>query len=264
MSGADTHRKSGGVGSFLWAPPPVSLCLTGGRVHVWRAALDRICLNGSELDALDGSERERAARFRFDRDRRLFVTSHVLLRQILGRYLGIAPRKVTLDEGLHGKPFVQAQGSAGDVKFSMSHAKDIALYAVASGLEVGVDVEYMREDVDFDGVASRFFSPAEAEAVRSASGEHKIRTFFACWTRKEAVVKATGLGFSLPLGSFGVATTDVGHLMPVSRGPVAAAGTSWELLGLDAGEGYSAAVAFARTSAEVRCFDWPCQGDTGS
>ena len=102
--------------------------------------------------------------------------------------------------GSFGKPCV----AEGDLRFSLSHSRGLALYAVARGLEVGCDLEFRDPRLACGRVAERFFSPPELHALRSLPAERWAEGFFNGWTRKEAYVKARGLGLSLPLDSFAV------------------------------------------------------------
>jgi 4'-phosphopantetheinyl transferase len=154
----------------------------------------RVELVDAPADTLSPSERERAARYRVEPARRSFVAARVALRRVLGERLGLAPADVPLADGDLGRPGV----AGGRVSFNVSHSGAIGLIAVADGeRRVGVDVEQVRPDTDFPVLAERFFHPAEAAAI----GDRRD-AFFRCWTRKEAVVKALGLGLTHPLDGF--------------------------------------------------------------
>lgn len=149
--------------------------------------------------ALSADELHRAARFRFQRDRQRFVISRGLLRAILGRYLDTAPGELRFRYSEHGKPSLVPAFDGGGLRFNLSHSDGLALYAVARGREVGVDLERVRPVLEAEQIAERFFSARENAALRALPAHLKSRAFFACWTRKEAFVKAVGGGISLPL-----------------------------------------------------------------
>jgi 4'-phosphopantetheinyl transferase len=155
---------------------------------------------GRFADMLADDERDRARRFRFERDRRRYIVRRGRLRDLLSRYLGNTPPQVRLHAGPFGKPYL----AEGDLRFSLSHSQGIALYAVVRGLEVGCDIEYRNHMLACEQVADRFFSPLEARTLSSLPATQQAEAFFNCWTRKEAYVKARGLGLSLPLDSFDV------------------------------------------------------------
>ena len=144
------------------------------------------------------------------------------VREALRRLIGDA--EIRVDE--HGRPWAEG------VAFNVSHSGEVGLIAVAAaGRRVGIDVQQIRETTDFTALAARFFHPDEAAAI----GDRRD-AFFRCWTRKEAVVKALGLGLQHPLGSFVV---DVDAQGPQ---PVEALSGMW-VAGLDIDDGYAAAIA---------------------
>jgi 4'-phosphopantetheinyl transferase len=212
-------------------------------VHVWRACLDLPARCVDDLEqTLNEEERARARRFSFEDGRRRFVVCRGLLRKLLGGYTGLAPERVEFSYGLHGKPALGQQRGPRTLRFNVSHSKDLALYAITAGREVGVDVECIRPDLASLEVAERFFSRGEVAALRASPPRDRARAFFECWTRKEAYIKARGEGLSLPL-----------HYFQVSIGPGAAAlldvtddpeeVSRWTLHALDPGEGFTAALA---------------------
>lgn len=157
----------------------------------------RLDLAPAALGALAGllraPERQRACRFRFERDRRRYVVARARLRQLLAARLDTQPRSVRLARGIHGKPEL-ARGSAGDWRFSVSHSQEIALYAFCRGREVGIDVEAVHDMQDADAIAARYFPPLELAAFRSLGQRDKALGFFGGWTRTEALGKALGVG----------------------------------------------------------------------
>lgn len=165
----------------------------------------RLDLDPGAVDALAGwlhdDECRRAGRFRLARDRRRYVVARGLLRTLLAERLGTHPRSVELCCGAHGKPRL-APGSAGDLRFNVSHTGDFALFAFSRGREVGVDVEAVLPMRDADTVARHFFSRSELRAYRALEPGAREAGFFTCWTRKEAYLKALGGGLQSPLSEF--------------------------------------------------------------
>lgn len=150
---------------------------------------------------LDVAERARAARFRFDRDRDRFVARRGQLRELLGRDLGIAPNALRLVEDGHGKPALLDDP---ELRFSLSHSNGRALIATARGVAIGCDIEWRNAELACPKVAERLFAPAEYAALAALPPDQWVAGFFNCWTRKEAYVKALGLGLSYPLDTFTV------------------------------------------------------------
>jgi 4'-phosphopantetheinyl transferase len=168
-------------------------------VDVWLCTLTAVDVS-SVAPLLSPDEHERAERFRFERDRVRFVAARGVLRLLLGRRLLRDPRSLRFALGDHGKPRLEQD----DVRFNVSHSGDFAAYAVSDAADCGIDVEQIRATPDLDAIAQRFFSASEAAALAALPAAERVEAFFRCWTRKEAIVKATGIGLSLSLQSFDV------------------------------------------------------------
>ncbi len=162
-------------------------------------------------ETLTADERERAARFHFEKHRRRVIVARGILRSIIARYFGIDAWR---DPGIStysakGKPAL-AEPKIEDFGFNLSHSGDLALYAFAPGAPIGVDVEIIRPVDEMDAIAKRFFSPLEYDMLQRVPPVDQIEAFFCCWTRKEAYIKAEGLGFWIPLDSFAVSVAPSG------------------------------------------------------
>ena len=205
-----------------WPPAATPLELAANEVHVWRVSLDGLPESDDSLMALlPAAERERAGRFRFASDRDRFVRSHAALRTILGTYLHAAPEALVFREGAHGKPFIDCPAGAVPIRFNLSHSDSLALVAVALGREVGVDLERVRPVSDMAGIAARYFSPFEQQALERVSPEKRLHAFFATWVLKEAYLKACGDGLVRRLADFDVTIGDdePPRLLSVSERP---------------------------------------------
>jgi 4'-phosphopantetheinyl transferase len=246
------------VPACRWELAPRSLRLSGGEVHVWRAVLER---TPEEVEALKRllSEEEvrRAERFHFAHDRSNFVVGRGTLREILSLYVGMPPRLLRFGCNAFGKPELTGPPCETRVGFNLSHSGGLALYAVAVGRKVGVDVEAVREDVPCEELAERFFSRREAEALLALPERERARAFFECWARKEAYIKGQGKGLSLPLDSFDVSLSpgEPAALLAV-RGDEGEA-ARWSLRELNAGAGHAAALAVEGGGWQLRCWRWP-------
>ena len=184
-------------------------------MQLWLADLDRPPVPFDELWAtLDAEERERAARFRFEVHRRRFTAGRGLLRRFLGRLTGSEPQALVFGYGAKGKPHLvrPREGLAGELRFNLSHSANGALFAVARGRELGVDLEALRPMDDAEALVERFFHPAECRTFAALAPESRLTAFFSGWTRKEAYLKARGDGLSLPTTEFEVALTTGGPL----------------------------------------------------
>ena len=188
-----------------WRPAPETLILSNDEVHVWRAPLDVPELHVRSLwYLLTGDECQRAERYVFEKDQRHFVVARGLLRVLLGRYLGQDPQHLRFTYGPHGKPALATDMGGDTLRFNVSHSYGLALYAMTRGREIGVDVERIRPEVAQETIAEHFFSPREVTILRALPMLLQAPAFFACWTRKEAYIKARGKGLSVPLNSFSV------------------------------------------------------------
>ena len=154
------------------------------------------------LAFLPEDEQARAERFRFARDREVYIAGHALLRDMLCRHAGGAPRDWTFTTGPHGKPAPVLPEGAPDIRINLSHTRGIAVVALATGADAGVDVEWMSRDNELTRIATRFFAPAECRQLDAAPAETRRTLFFAFWTLKEAYIKATGQGLAMPLADF--------------------------------------------------------------
>lgn len=143
---------------------------------------------------LDAQEQQRARRFVQAIDRQRFIISHGTLRQILGQYLGIPPEQVPLQATALGKPYVAGT----PIAFNLSHSGQWAAIAVTTKTPVGIDIEASRPIANLSSLGRRVFSPAEQAAFAAIPSADQSSAFFQLWTRKEALLKAIGLGLHLP------------------------------------------------------------------
>lgn len=245
------------VRAVEWRQPPSELTPPACAVHVWRVDLDSgaTCLHRLERN-LSPDERERAARFRFARDRERFVAARGLLREILALYLDTEARWLSFGYGAHGKPFLVKEEHS-TLRFSVSHSLSTMLVAVAHKREVGVDIERVSADISVKEIAGTVFSTPEKRALTRFEGEAKRIAFFRLWTRKEAYIKADGRGVSLPLEHIDGSC---------SGGPVAmlheASGewracARWMLKTLAVGPDYAAALVAEDRDWQLMLYQWP-------
>lgn len=169
--------------------------ITPSQVHIWSADLGAM---GIRPETLSADERERAMRFHFEKDRRRYIAARGALRQILGKYLGMEPREIRFVYSPYGKPALAPEMNGDDLRFNLSHAGGMALYALTCGRDIGVDIEQIRDEVDYEEIARTFFSPAELSSLGQIPASRRREVFFQYWTRKEAFLKATGEGLSFP------------------------------------------------------------------
>jgi 4'-phosphopantetheinyl transferase len=189
-----------------WSEGTSSPDLSSDRVDVWRVHLDLSLSAVSASSVLSAGELTRASRFHFEKDRLHFTRCRAALRLLLSRYLGIPAVEKRFEYQPSGKPVLVAQQNPHRLQFNVSHSAGLALIAVSAGHRVGVDIEKTRAEVDITALAERFFSVRERTGLRALPDHPRVPAFFACWTRKESFLKATGDGLSFPLVGFSVTT----------------------------------------------------------
>ncbi|HSI40013.1 MAG TPA: 4'-phosphopantetheinyl transferase superfamily protein [Xanthobacteraceae bacterium] len=226
------------------APEGMRVPLGADEAHVWLVAPADGQTDGTARDALrtlDEDERRRAAAFRFARDRDRFIAAHRAKRAILAVYAGIDPTELRFSADGYGKPCLCASpADTAPVQFNISHAAGWTLVGVSRAAPIGVDIEAERAIDDMDGIAAANFAAGEVRQLRTLAPDRRRAGFFACWTRKEAFVKAQGIGLTGGLGHFEVSVdpTDA-RLLAVDGSEPAAFG----LWGWQPAPGVHAAVA---------------------
>jgi len=217
--------------------------LSKNEVHVWRIDLETVSVAEERWRTLlSPDERGRAERFRFPQHRQYFTATRALLRTLLGAYLSANSGELVFRYTAREKPFLSAGFSGDRIEFNVSHSGGVALMAFAQGRALGVDVEQVREQADHEAIARRFFSENEQHQLAAVGAPERHLAFFRCWTRKEAYIKATGDGLSLPLQDFDVSVDAASGNALLSTRPDPKEALRWSLRDLAAGDGYVAAL----------------------
>ena len=225
------------------------LPIPANEIHVWHVcpqhalAPELIRLYEALLSA---DERDRYDRFVFPADRHVHLVARALVRTTLSRYAEVEPRAWVFRQGTHGRPEIAGPAGAPPLRFSLSHTAGLVALALARGLDVGLDVEQEHgRECDLD-IARQYFASSEANALESLPAERQPRAFLEYWTLKEAYIKATGLGLSLPLQSFSFRLGDPPQIAfaAVDGGDP----TKWHFARLDLGPRHVAAVAVRHSS----------------
>ena len=183
-------------------------------IHLWTIPLDLDASIQAELhDSLNDVEKIHAERFLFVEHRRRFAIRRAALRSILGSYLGLQAKEVEFSINEFGKPWLPQ--SPGRYSFSASHSHEVAIVAVSEGGQVGADIEWIRDLPDLDNIARQFFAICEQEEIANTAEADRSLAFFRCWTRKEAFVKAIGLGLHYPLDQCRVPVGPLAGVAPI-------------------------------------------------
>jgi 4'-phosphopantetheinyl transferase len=209
------------------------------------------------LGLLSAPERERAARFRLKLHGDRFVAGRGILRLVLARYLSADPGALEFSYTWNGKPQLAGAFARSGLQFNLAHSENVALLAATTAEAVGVDVERVRQLADMDELVARFFSPSERSAFHRLAPAQRLGAFFNWWTRKEAWLKAIGVGISQGLER--VKTTFLPD-EPVRLLSVPETGSGvrpWSLRELAPAPGFVAAVAVAAKDVRLSCWAWP-------
>jgi 4'-phosphopantetheinyl transferase len=196
-------------------------------------------------------EIQRADRLLDPRKRDRFLACRGLLREILGNYLGLQPERLHFAVGANGKPFLAANSANNSrLHFNLSHSGTLFLLAIAADREVGIDIERLRDDTPFHDIARLAFSPREQDKLFAIPHHLQRSAFYRCWTRKEAYMKACGMGFALPSNSFTVSllpSTPANFILPDET-------PGWHIVDIAVPEDYSAALAVQGHNPFIRLF----------
>jgi 4'-phosphopantetheinyl transferase len=230
-----------------WTTSPQNPAIEPGWVHIYHLTLDLPSDRLSKLAAiLSEDEHLRAMRYLREIDQRRFIAARGQIRSILAVYLGMAPGELHFIYNPYGKPSL----SESELRFNLSHSDGIGLLGVAFDQEIGIDVERLNRPVDYSNIIRRFFAPGEIAEFFSLPDADKPRAFCSGWTRKEAFLKALGMGMSFKLDGFEVNLTQnrPGQLISHEQG--------WSLYNIDPGEGYVAALVVEREIKGIRYWKW--------
>jgi 4'-phosphopantetheinyl transferase len=234
------------------APP-----LAGNEIHVWATTLSAPSETISEFAAiLSSDETARAGKFKFEKHQNRFIAGRGALRKILGPYLRANPANLRFTESTNGKPVLAEDFAGTGIHFNLAHSDDLALVAVTRLGAVGVDVERIRPVNEMDHLVARFFSPRENEAFQKVAEKEKPPAFFNLWTRKEALLKATGEGItrSLSLVEVSFLPGEPARLLAIAGDASKAA--SWNLSELSPATGFTGALAIQARDMDVQCWRW--------
>ena len=230
------------------------LSLVPTNCTIWRIPMaSPAFLTPERLAWLSAAERARAERFRFPEHALRWRVAHVALRDLLAHATGCSPSEVAFTTDSTGKPQL-AQEPA--LQFNLSHSGDVALVAIGEAAPLGVDVELIKPVPEMRGVAASHFAQEEREALWAVEDDtQRLDAFYRCWTRKEAYVKATGIGVGPALATFAVMIAPhEARLLRADGEPDAA--HEWSITDLDLGLPYIGALAIRDPEVRITLRDW--------
>lgn len=238
-----------------WNLPPPGLKLKNNEVHVWKTSLEPLTEDIEHLQRiLSDEECERAKRFYFEKDRRRWVVAHAYLRIVLGRYLDMHPDQLRFITNEYGKPSLLYPPSGARLHFNLSHSGELALYAFAYDRQVGIDIEYMRADLNLSELVTHHFSAYERSAFSALPQTLQTEAFYLCWARKEAYIKARGKGLAIPLDQFDVSLVPGEPAALLHSREEPEINKRWVLHALSPQVRYAAALVVEGFDCQLRCW----------
>jgi 4'-phosphopantetheinyl transferase len=213
-------------------------------VQVWSASVGNWQPHLASLAALLAPEEaERSRRFLLQRDRDRSVTSRGLLRLILATYLRTEPAQIQFRYLAQGKPVLAPELHPGPLHFSVSHSRDLIVYAISFLAPLGVDVELVRPLPESARVSADYYSGRENQILAALDPTEQTEAFFRVWTRKEAYLKAIGIGLGQALREIEVSVLrdEPARILSVAGDEREAA--RWHLAAFQPDAGYLAALA---------------------
>ncbi len=254
MSNVAVNPQPGLGKARAWSKGPEFLDLSNERVDVWRIDLDEPSSSAFAVGILSPDELARAGRFHFEKDRLHFARCRSALRSLLSRYLCLSAAGLRFEYQPNGKPELAPRQNQRRLRFNVSHSASLALIAVSAVHNLGIDIEQICCDVDVAALAKGFFSTREQAVLRDLPDRLRVEAFFACWTRKESFLKATGDGLSFPLADFSVtAHPELDPTLEEIRGSNEDA-KQWRLEDLTVADGYRATVAVDGSFSSLKTY----------
>ncbi len=240
-----------------WLKFPDDLTIKSNEAHIWQADLQRSSAKLNRLNnILSSDEQQRAQRFHSLKDQERFAVTREILRIILSRYIDVSPEQIEFSYNRYGKPELSKSMISNGLEFNISHSGGIALFAFCPDHRIGVDIETIRSGDTHLKVPERYFSPREVTALRSLPEDRQREAFYACWTRKEAYIKARGLGIPSSLKGFTVNLEPGKPARLLESKSEPSDLNCWTLKDIDVGTGYKAAVAIECSDIRIVYMNW--------
>lgn len=243
-----------------WEFPPVDLHLGEFDVHIWKTYLNiEPSILNSLIEVLSADELEKANRFHFGVDRTHYIAARGCLRMLLSRYLHLNPTQIQFSYSEFGKPELKDPLNSNLLRFNVSHSAGIGLFAFTLKNDIGIDIEHLRSDLADEEIARRNFSSIEVNTLLSFPEEERVGVFYACWTRKEAYIKAHGEGLSMPLDSFDVSCAPGEPACLLATRPDPSEASLWKMFAFVPDSGYIGALAVKARKLHLKLWQWSAE-----
>jgi len=226
--------------------------LKENEIHVWSADLANFESINIYQASLSGDELKRAQGYKFAAASQNFIMSRGILRHLLAEYLGLAPSTIVFKYGKFGKPSVHLEQNRQALKFNLSHSANRVCYAFTQGSELGIDVQYHKENLPYLKLAKRFFTAAESEQLMRLPKEQQQGHFFALWAAKEAYVKANGMSLLKCIAQVSLESTPEGGFKLNSE----QANGDWKIQVFNLKGNYTLALATTRPNPIINYYSY--------
>ncbi|MFH0957091.1 MAG: 4'-phosphopantetheinyl transferase superfamily protein, partial [Pseudomonadota bacterium] len=236
----------------------LKLQLDDSTVHIWRVFLPELLVYKKELEKLLSDEEKKSAQeFKSNDNRSLFIIRRGVLRSLIQDYTGIQADTVEFSLSTWGKPEIVQKRELESLEFNATHSRNMMLVAFGRNFRLGVDLEYVDQDYPVKKVATRFFTSEESSILRELAPDEIVERFFEIWVRKEAFLKALGLGLSLPLNSFQVPMNLVDAFLddlPLRSSIIEKDGALWSFSEITFNVSYKACLVTSPPPSAIRIF----------
>ncbi|WP_304516729.1 4'-phosphopantetheinyl transferase family protein [Cecembia rubra] len=209
------------------------------------------------LEILSPEEKEKAFRFHFEKDRTAYIASRGMLRLFLSHYMEEKPESIQFEYNDFGKPFLKNGIYDKKLHFNLAHAGNLVLFAFTSDQEIGIDVEFIREDFSIDTIVNNYFCSQEIQEIQKLDPSAAFTLFFKFWARKEAILKAMGKGLSFPLEKCNVSLVRGLDFSRVILTDAQEVDKVWYVMDLLYEDKYTAALALKKPEVELSFWDFP-------
>ena len=234
------------------------LNLDQNAIHIWTIELSDVSEQDQTFNnLLSRSEIERAGKYRFEKDRQIFIAGRTILRKLLGSYINTDPERIVLEFGPYGKPSLCNDKH---LYFNLTNSADLIMIAFTFMAEIGIDVEFEKKGIDLLSIAENVFSEKEISQLKETKNVNPLELFYRYWTRKEAFIKATGFGLSMPLDLKKISVINPKVDMEETHLESTAFGRfEWNILSIETPQNYQAALVTPAHTERVKFFNWPAK-----
>jgi 4'-phosphopantetheinyl transferase len=233
--------------------PDTHLISRDRTINVWIVNATSELHLGPYFGYLSVAETQKAAKFRFQKDKANFVLGRSILRILAGHYLSEDPKKVKFKYNKYGKPQL---ADSNILRFNIAHSEDSIVLGFSENMAIGIDVEKIKTDFDIMEIARNYFSEREIEALGNFPPSQRARAFYRCWTRKESFIKAKGTGLSFPLNAFTVSLNRDDSAKLLETQWQASERSEWNLYSFTPSEGYLAALTVYGKNKDIAYRHW--------